>query len=65
MSSRKPAVVGRARKSRCPAAEAPPRVVSVGAFNAIYNSGPGRGCTHSVRMRRGPGALTGPGTPRR
>jgi len=36
-------------------------VPSVGAFNAIYISGLGRGCTHSIRMRRGPGALTGPG----
>ncbi|MDQ0764722.1 hypothetical protein QFZ32_002278 [Streptomyces canus] len=33
----------------------------MGAFNAIYISGLGRGCTHSIRMRRGPGALTGPG----
>ncbi|MBB5124621.1 hypothetical protein FHS32_001353 [Streptomyces albaduncus] len=32
------------------------------AFNAIFNSGPGRGCTHSIRMRRGPGALTGSGS---
>ncbi|EOY51189.1 Hypothetical protein SLIV_07697 [Streptomyces lividans TK24] len=35
------------------------------AFNAIFNSGLGRGCTYSIRMRRGPGALTGPGSPRR
>ena len=35
------------------------------ANNAIINSGLGRGCTHSVRMRRGPGALTGPGSPTR
>ncbi|MGX1478318.1 UNVERIFIED_CONTAM: hypothetical protein RKD50_007126 [Streptomyces canus] len=33
----------------------------MGAFNAIYISGLGRGCTHSIRMRRRPGALTGPG----
>nr|AAB51439.1 ErmSV leader peptide [Streptomyces viridochromogenes] len=32
------------------------------ANNAITNSGLGRGCAHSVRMRRGPGALTGPGS---
>ncbi|MGX1493340.1 hypothetical protein RKD41_005599 [Streptomyces tendae] len=32
------------------------------ANNAITNTGLGRGCAHSVRMRRGPGALTGPGS---
>ncbi|MGC0337013.1 hypothetical protein RKD20_002047 [Streptomyces sp. SLBN-8D4] len=32
------------------------------ANNAIHFSGLGRGFTHSVRMRRGPGALTGPGS---
>ncbi|PZT68239.1 hypothetical protein DN402_07870 [Streptomyces sp. SW4] len=31
------------------------------ANNAIFITGHGRGCTHSIRMRRGPGALTGPG----
>ncbi|MGX1027214.1 hypothetical protein RKD37_002363 [Streptomyces ambofaciens] len=35
------------------------------AFHAIFDSGLGRGCTHAIRMRRGPGALTGPGFPRR
>ncbi|MBB4794518.1 hypothetical protein BJY54_005130 [Streptomyces nodosus] len=32
------------------------------AFNAIFNSGLGRGCAHSQRVRRGSGALTGPGS---
>ncbi|MGX1134024.1 hypothetical protein RKD49_006214 [Streptomyces glaucescens] len=32
------------------------------AFNAIFNSGHGRGMTYFLRMRRGPGALTGLGS---
>jgi hypothetical protein len=31
-------------------------------INAIYISGHGRGCAHAARVRRGPGALTGPGS---
>jgi hypothetical protein len=31
----------------------------VAACNAIINTGLGRGSAHSIRMRRGPGALTG------
>jgi hypothetical protein len=31
------------------------------ASNAINFSGLGRSCTYAIRMRRGPGALTGPG----
>ncbi|CAL9397820.1 hypothetical protein SUDANB145_01400 [Streptomyces sp. enrichment culture] len=38
-----------------------PSVVPVAAFNAIFDSGLGRGCTYSLRMRGGLGALTGPG----
>ncbi|GAB2716884.1 hypothetical protein GCM10027072_06770 [Streptomyces bullii] len=40
----------------------PPNVLPVGAFNAIYICGHGRGCTYANRMRSGPGALTGPGS---
>ncbi|GAT82830.1 hypothetical protein STXM2123_3531 [Streptomyces sp. F-3] len=32
------------------------------AFNAIVVSGLGRGSVYSQRVRRGPGALTGPGS---
>ncbi|MDH6213616.1 hypothetical protein M2283_000895 [Streptomyces pseudovenezuelae] len=32
------------------------------AFNAIIITGLGRGTTYSIRMRRGPGALTGTGS---
>jgi len=31
------------------------------AANAIINSGLGRSCTYAIRIRRSPGALTGPG----
>ncbi|CAM5620229.1 hypothetical protein SVIOM342S_06615 [Streptomyces violaceorubidus] len=54
-----------AAENGLPAWARPPSVASVAAFNAIFNSGLGRGCTYSIRMRRGPGALTGPGSPRR
>ncbi|GHI99737.1 hypothetical protein TPA0906_16030 [Streptomyces olivaceus] len=61
-----PVSAGAARgKAGCPAGAGRPSVASVAAFNAIFNSGLGRGCTYSIRMRRGPGALTGPGSPRR
>ncbi|MEW1824544.1 hypothetical protein [Streptomyces sp. NPDC088196] len=33
------------------------------AANAIINSGLNRSCTHAIRIRRSPGALTGPGVP--
>ncbi len=34
---------------------------AMSAANAITNSGPHRSCTHAIRIRRSPGALTGPG----
>jgi hypothetical protein len=43
------------------AAGEPHSVLIVAAFNAIFISGPGRSCTYAIRMRRGSGALTGPG----
>lgn len=49
-------------KFGCPRLPATPSVASVAANNAIINTGLGRGYAHSVRMRRGPGALTGPGS---
>jgi hypothetical protein len=47
-------------KTGCPSPPGPPSVLLVG-INAIFFSGHGRGCTYSIRMRRAPGALTGPG----
>lgn len=46
---------------RCPGCPGTSSVGLVAANCAIINTGLGRGVTYSIRMRRLPGTLTGPG----